>query len=73
MDETIKIRVPKGRKSNMIAEAKRGMSEALAELEPPFNDEFDKVKLQGCSTARGGLEVVYQVMRGALRGADQKA
>ncbi|HDR15345.1 MAG TPA: hypothetical protein ENN79_07690 [Desulfobacteraceae bacterium] len=70
MDETITIKIPKGRKSLMIAEAKREMCEALADLDPPFNDELDKVKLHGCSTAGGGVQVIYRVMRGALRNSD---
>jgi hypothetical protein len=73
MDETITIKIPKGQRSRMIAEAKREMCKSLAGLDPPFNDELDKVKLHGCSTIRGGLEVVYRVMRGASRGADPGA
>ena len=65
MDETIKIKIPKGQRSQMIAVAKQEMFAALAGLEPPFNDDLDKVKLHGCSTEKGGVEVVYRVMRGA--------
>lgn len=70
MDETIKIKVPKGQRSQMIAVAKQEMSAALAGLEPPFNDDLDKVKLHGCSTEKGRVEVVYRVMRGASRPAE---
>ena len=70
MDETITIKIPKGQRSQMIAVAKREMFEALAELEPPFNDDLDKVKMHGCSTEKGRVEVIYRVMRGASRPAD---
>ena len=73
MDETITVKVPKGLKSQMIAAAKEGMFEALAGLDPPFNEDLDKVKLHGCSSARGGLEVVYRVMRGSTRSPDTTA
>jgi hypothetical protein len=70
MDETITIKIAKNQKSRMITEAKRKMSEALANLDPPFNDELDKVKLDGCSAVRDGLRVIYRVIRGAACVAD---
>jgi hypothetical protein len=73
MDETIKIKIPKGQRSRMIADAKREMCEALADLDPPFNDELDKVKLHGCSAARDSVQVIYRVIRGASRSADSSA
>jgi hypothetical protein len=73
MDETITIKIPKAQSSQMIAVAKREMVEALAGLEPPFNDDLDKVKLHGCSTGKGGIEVIYRVMRGASRTPDSTA
>lgn len=73
MDETITIKVAKSQRSRMITEAKREMSEALANLDPPFNDELDKVKLDGCSAVRDGVRVIYRVIRGAARTADSSA
>lgn len=70
MDEIITIKIPKGLRSQMVAAAKQEMFEALAELEPPFNDDLDKVKLHGCSTEKDRIEVIYRVMRGASRPDD---
>ena len=67
MDEIITIKIPKGLRSQMVAAAKQEMFEALAGLEPPFNDDLDKVKLHGCSTGKDRIEVIYRVMRGASR------
>lgn len=72
MDETITIKIPKGRRSRMIAEAKREMFEALADLDPPYNDEMDKVKMHGCSAAPDGVQIVYRIIRGAPRNADPR-
>ena len=73
MDETIKIKIPKGQRSRMIADAKREMCEALADLDPPFNDDMDKVKLHACSAVRDSVQIIYRVIRGASHGADSSA
>jgi hypothetical protein len=73
MDEKIKIKIPKGLRSRMIADAKREMCEALADLDPPFNDDLDKVKLLGYSTLRDGVQIIYRVIRGVSRNADSSA
>ncbi len=70
MEETITIKIPKGLRSRMIEAAKQEMFEALAELEPPFDDDFDKVKLHGCSTEKDRIEIIYRVTRGASRSPD---
>jgi hypothetical protein len=73
MDETITIKISKGLQSRMITEAKEEMCEALADLDPPFNDEVDKVKLHAFSAARDSVKIIYRVIRGASRGADSSS